>query len=692
MLCYDIRVRYEISRLPFGEAAGEEQKNKKAKNEEEEIEERLQKLNAGVYALTSEDDFYAVVYRADDDFLDFAVASWPERISVSKVIKKLEWAVGSIYDAPDVKTVSVSEITAKKYTMMIEESDNRDYLKRSTRKTDRDLDFTYFDNSFFKINEVLSDSEKLGKKEALEKAKSIMADTSLYEEIDRIYASGNSRKFYGFPVHYRIQSGNRDAGMSIVKLMVQMLHSRGRILSSRINFITEIGENCYDESDLDNLCRHADGGAVVIEMRGSDEEHGNYATSYEGVIRFFSSLVEKYHHNTLFFFLEDISNPGFTRELIAKATDFVDVLDINEGTGNRDEALAYFRQLIRQHSFEELEDESIGDYLSRRRKTYKCKDVHDAYNKWSRDVLRSKAYSSYKKCRVIEKKNKKKRGSAYSELQNMIGLSEIKSLADQIIASYKMQSLRDNYGFNDCTISKHMVFTGNPGSAKTTVARLLADILTEEGVLKSGCLVECGRSDLVGRYVGWTAKAVRDKFKEAEGGILFIDEAYSLVDDSRSFGDEAINTIVQEMENRRNRVIVIFAGYPDKMREFLNRNEGLRSRIAFHLDFPDYKEEELTGILELMLKERGLKVDAKAKDKCREIFRNACTQEEYGNGRFVRNLIEQAMLRQAKRLMGSGRRSEIPKASMERLTAEDFEVNIAEIFDNKRRVSIGFAV
>ena len=691
MLCYDIRVRYE-SPLPFGEVTVSSEGNDKKKKDEQDIEERLQKLNAGVYALTSEDDFYAVVYRADDDFLDFAVATWSEKITVAKITNKLEWAVDSIYNVVGAKAVSIAEITAKKYTMMIEESDNREYLKRSTRKTERDLELNYFDNSFFKINEILAPREKLNKKNALAKAKELMADTSLYEEIDRIYAAENSRKFYGYPVHYRIQTGNREAGLAIISLMVQMLHSRGRILSSRINLITEIGENCYDESDLENLFRHADGAAVVIEMRGSDEEHGNFATSYEGVIRFFASLVEKYHPNTLFFFLEDITKPGFTRELISKVTDHVDVLDISEGAGNRDEALAYFRRLIRENSFEELGDDSIEEYLSRRRKTYKCHDVHNAFNKWSRDVLRNKAYSSYRKCKGLTKKEKAKKGCAYIELQNMVGLSEVKSLTDQIIASYKMQSLRDNYGFRDCTISKHMVFTGNPGSAKTTVARLLADILTDEGVLKSGSLVECGRADLVGRYVGWTAEVVRDKFKEAEGGILFIDEAYSLVDDSRTYGDEAINTIVQEMENRRNRVIVIFAGYPDKMKEFLDRNEGLRSRIAFHLNFPDYKEDELIRIMELMLKERGLRIDADAKEKCRDIFARACGQKEYGNGRFVRNLIEQAMLRQAKRLMGGNHRAEISKSSMEKLTASDFDVNIAEIYENKRKVSIGFVI
>ncbi len=685
MLCYEIKISYTESKIPFDEP--DTQKEKDA-----ELEENIRKLNAGIYALTSENDFYAAVFRADEDHMDFAVAFWPEKITISKIKKKLEWAVKSVYKIYELKFLSVSEITAKKFTMMLEEADNRDYMKRSTSRCGRDLDLNYFDNCFFKINEEIAPPEKLTKKAALEKAKSIMADKSLLEEIDRIYAKENSKKFYGYPVHYRIQTGNREAGQTIINLIVQMLHSQGRILSSRINFISEIGENCYDEHDLECICRHADGAAVVIEMRGSDEDHGNFATSYEGVIRYLADLVEKYHTNALFFFLEDVARPGFARELLAKASNYVDVLDISEGTGSREEAVAYFRQLISRYSYNDLGDEHIEDYLSKKRKTFKCRDIHKAFNKWSREVLRNKAYSSYKKCKCLEEKKAKKKETPYEELQNMVGLPEVKRLADQIIAAYKLQSVRNNMGFKDCSYSRHMVFTGNPGSAKTTVARLLADILTNEGVLKTGALVECGRADLVGRYVGWTAKEVRDKFREAEGGILFIDEAYSLVDDSKTFGDEAINTIVQEMENRRDSVIVIFAGYPDKMKEFLNRNEGLRSRIAFHLDFPDYKEEELLQIMDIMLKERGMKIDGPAREKCFSIFQKACAEKEFGNGRFVRNLIEQAMLKQSQRLMTGKRRGELKRSSVEKLVAADFEVNIAAAFDHNRKEAIGFMV
>jgi AAA+ superfamily predicted ATPase len=161
-----------------------------------------------------------------------------------------------------------------------------------------------------------------------------------------------------------------------------------------------------------------------------------------------------------------------------------------------------------------------------------------------------------------------------------------------------------------------------------------------------------GRGDLVGKYVGWTAQTVQSKFKAAIGGVLFIDEAYSLVDDrSGSFGDEAINTIVQEMENHREDVVVIFAGYPNEMEKFLQKNPGLRSRIAFHVPFADYNANELCEIAALMGKQKGITFDTEATEKLESVFEDARKQSDFGNGRYVRNILEQAKMNQASRLL-----------------------------------------
>lgn len=198
----------------------------------------------------------------------------------------------------------------------------------------------------------------------------------------------------------------------------------------------------------------------------------------------------------------------------------------------------------------------------------------------------------------------------------------------------------------------HMIFSGNPGTSKTTVARLFARIMRENGLVSKGQLIEVGRGDLVGKYVGWTAPAIQAKFKAASGGVLFIDEAYSLVDDrGGSFGDEAINTIVQEIENHRADVVVIFAGYPDKMKGFLEKKNGLRSRIAFHVPFADYTSEELCEIAQLISQKNGMKLHPNAVSKLETVFDTVRTQSDFGNGRYVRNVFEMAKMNQASRLL-----------------------------------------
>ena len=234
----------------------------------------------------------------------------------------------------------------------------------------------------------------------------------------------------------------------------------------------------------------------------------------------------------------------------------------------------------------------------------------------------------------------------------------------------------------------HMVFAGNPGTAKTTVARLMARIMKDNGLLSAGGLVEVGRSDLVGKYVGWTAPLVKKKFKAAKGSVLFIDEAYSLVEDRDGlYGDEAINTIVQEMENARDETVVVFAGYPDRMREFVERNPGLRSRVAFHVDFPDYTADELMEILRLVVKKKSRALGAEAEERVRSLLESALNTPDFGNGRFVRNLVERAMMRQASRLVRLPA-DKTTDAELKALLAEDFVPDV-QAAESHRRI-VGF--
>lgn len=242
-------------------------------------------------------------------------------------------------------------------------------------------------------------------------------------------------------------------------------------------------------------------------------------------------------------------------------------------------------------------------------------------------------------------------GTAKRELDEMIGIKSAKKIIARAIASFKVKKLFIDKGISKEKPSMHMVFTGNPGTAKTTTARLLAEILKDEKVLPSGKFVEVGRGDLIGTHVGSTAPLVKKRFKEAQGGVLFIDEAYSLCDNAaHSFGDEAISTIVQEMENHRDDVIVIFAGYPDEMQEFLERNPGMASRIAFHVEFDDYSTDELCDIARLMLKKKSLQISDEAMNKLTDVLKSVKKDNDYGNGRYVRKLIEEAEMNLAQRI------------------------------------------
>lgn len=243
-------------------------------------------------------------------------------------------------------------------------------------------------------------------------------------------------------------------------------------------------------------------------------------------------------------------------------------------------------------------------------------------------------------------------GTAQKELDEMIGLTNVKTIINKAKANFKLKKLYMDKGYRKDNASLHMVFTGNPGTAKTTVARLFAEIMKDEKVLSAGKFVEVGRADLVGDHVGATAPKVRKKFKEASGGVLFIDEAYSLCDSYKNgFGDEAITTIVQEMENHRNNIIVIFAGYPAQMKEFLDRNPGLSSRIAFHVNFEDYTVDELCDITKLMLSRKQMSITDEAMSEMRKHYKNVKGSIDFGNGRFVRKLLEEAEMNLAERIL-----------------------------------------
>ena len=237
----------------------------------------------------------------------------------------------------------------------------------------------------------------------------------------------------------------------------------------------------------------------------------------------------------------------------------------------------------------------------------------------------------------------------------LVGLVPVKTRVREIAALLLVDRARARFGLRAETPSLHMCFTGNPGTGKTTVALRMAELLHRLGYLRTSKVVSVTRDDLVGQYVGHTAPKTKEALNRAMGGVLFIDEAYYLyrAENERDYGSEAIEILLQYMENHRDDLVVILAGYADRMETFFGSNPGMSSRIAHHLDFPDYTLDELAAIADLMLGSQRYRLSAETEAVFRDYLARRMAQPRFANARSVRNALERARLRQASRLMAA---------------------------------------
>lgn len=257
----------------------------------------------------------------------------------------------------------------------------------------------------------------------------------------------------------------------------------------------------------------------------------------------------------------------------------------------------------------------------------------------------------------------------------LIGLAPVKQRIREIAALLLVDRARQQMNLTTETPTLHMCFTGNPGTGKTTVAMRMAEILHRLEYVRQGHLVAVTRDDLVGQYIGHTAPKTKEVLKKAMGGVLFIDEAYYLYrpENERDYGQESIEILLQVMEENRDDLVVILAGYKDKMDKFFQSNPGMRSRIAHHLDFPDYAGDELFAIARMMLRDLNYELSTEAEQAMHEYIERRMQMPHFANARSIRNAIDRARLRQANRLFAGDKN--LTKADLKTIEADDIRAS-----------------
>ncbi len=520
-------------------------------------------------------------------------------------------------------------------------------------------------------------------RETIEKqVKELLMEQNLQPELARILRGADAQNIQGHPVHYCLVTDEPAVRQRTLQILLGALLKTGRVASRRC--LSVRFENDDSDDKIENYFLMAYDGTLVVEFEEWSERESYAISPQEGFAAFFKIAAK--HLQDVLLVLCFSKKEVRMKQRALEATE--DTLFVEISEDNVDAAKARHFLRARAKEMGARETAALTAHV-KTGETYSISDLTPMLNRWHSKFLRTEVYPQYKELELPQTEKRAPKGDAFKDLHGMIGLAGVKDVLDNVLQTHKMRYAYERWNIRPATPTMHMVFSGNPGTAKTTVARLFAQVMKDNGLLSEGKIFEIGRADLVGKYVGHTAPLVKNWFQRARGSVLFIDEAYALLDDRAGlYGDEAINTIVQEMERMRDEVMVIFAGYSGPMRAFLARNPGLQSRIAFHVDFPDYSPDELLDILALQLENQKLTMGEEARNQAKALIAEAKKHPDFGNGRYVRNLLEQARMRQARRL--SACPGECSKGQIKQLEAADFvQVLPPEAQDTGKKV-IGF--
>jgi AAA+ superfamily predicted ATPase len=647
-------------------------------------------------------------YQNSKDGTIFIVSMSDNRLTMGAIARNADWLNKNIpcflaAAELDCKDITFEEVMFNTVKSLLVMSDRDDYVHDTgelleqfglNRLSNR-CNLSYTEHMLLK---------PMQKRSLIKRARELLCADTLIPEIERIYQPARET-VSGHPVHYMIQSDNSCLREGIYKILISALYANGRLRNRRFSVVSLNEGNCK-EKEITALYESCTDGALIIKL-GEDTKGGLNAetrllnaifgrnddddTDRETDICWLDTICRialKFHDKTLTIFCLPRASEK-VKVNMREQLGIMTLVELTEDTLSGERAKAFLRRTARSRGVSA--DKLLYKIIDGESKSFSSSELIRAFDVWYNKRLKTFSYPQYASFESSGQTSAKAAyfGDSFAELEQLIGLNEAKSVIKQAIDYFKAQKLFRERGLNSNRPSMHMVFTGAPGTAKTTVARLFARIMRDNGLLSVGKLYEVGRADLVGKYVGWTAQKVENKFREAMGSVLFIDEAYSLVDDRECmYGDEAINAIVAEMENRREDIVVIFAGYSEKMQEFLKRNPGLRSRVTFHVPFADYNPEELFQILQHISGKQAMSLDDGVKDKLLPILSAASREIDFGNGRFARNLFEKARMKQAGRLLTLDV-DNITTEQVTRLIADDFEAPAATQVSKRR---IGFCV
>lgn len=620
-----------------------------------------------------DNDVFFFAYREEGN-TTFAVFSYDEKkwafvdafARITGVLKE-EFLVNRIKNDP-------YEITMYQALDFLLEARRRDYMNLTNRFIEASnlWIYNYYNNGTKSFH--FDFKERIVPEKS--SCKNAMYDQGFINELKNIEEHENASDFKGNMVHYVISSRSVEAVKDMTETLMQSLIKAKRISSRRMEVISEIEPDVYlVQNHLNEIIEGNYGGVVVLDLT---EKFGCDPVDYTLTSKYIVNLLKEYRNKCLFVFTYNMDNPGFSYQILPQIKKHVIPVMLREGRGDRRDAIKYMKELIKNSNYVEYAGQA-GEFM----KLYPGNDftqtdvlmAYEQFESWclNKNVLHAYNYNLSQEF-ILDRDESSE--SSYDKLNKLIGLDIVKKQIDSIIASdlvEKERIKRKGKDYQAC--SMNMIFGGNPGSAKTTVAKLFAGIAKEKGILKSGAFVERGGMDLDG--LGCVT-AIREAFLAAKGGVLFIDEAYSMVSDT------AVTVLIQEMENRREDVIVILAGYNERMGDFMKINEGLKSRIPHWVDFPDYTADELTDIFKLMVEERGFQVTDEATKAAHYIFEKVRNTDNFGNGRYVRNLIDRASQNQAVRLLSDGKdASVIKKKELFQITKEDISL-LEEGLKNER--------